>query len=238
MIRIAIVEDEKEYQEMFLEYVERYAKERALEIETDVFSDGLDLTEEYSASYQGILLDIKMKHQDGISAAHKIREHDNEVVIMFITTLAQYAIHGYEVGAIDYVLKPVEYEKFAVRFSKLIKRIEQRSNEYLLLKAENGTDKVLLKHIKYMEVNHHTLNICAEDVITQKEKKYSIRKSISAMEKELANAGFARCDQSVLVNVRAISSIKKDTVIIGDKTFPISRSKRKPFLNAVASFTI
>ena len=143
--RVAIVEDETQYQEMFKAYVEKYATDKNLDIRIDIFRDGLDITENYEPKWDIILLDIKMQQQDGMSAAHIIREHDSKVLIMFITTLSQYAINGYEVGAMDYVLKPVEYEKFAFRFDRLIGNVKNTEDEYLMPYAE-GTTFSLFSH--------------------------------------------------------------------------------------------
>ncbi|MCR5101215.1 MAG: response regulator, partial [Butyrivibrio sp.] len=133
MYKIAIVEDEIQYQKMFESYINKYSKEKGEPISISIFNDGLEITENYEPSWDAILLDIRMKNQDGMSAAHVIREHDKDVAIMFITTLAQYAINGYEVGALDYVLKPVEYDKFAMRFERLLGSIKKDDREYMML---------------------------------------------------------------------------------------------------------
>ena len=65
--------------------------------------------ENYSGDFDIILMDIQMKYMDGMTAAEQIRKLDSEVIIMFITNMTQYAIRGYEVDALDYVVKPVEY---------------------------------------------------------------------------------------------------------------------------------
>ncbi len=205
MYRIAIVEDEKEYQDMFRTYIERYGAEKGEHFSIEIFGDGLDITEGYSAGWDAILLDILMKNQDGMSAARIIREHDNDVAIMFITTLAQYAIYGYEVGAMDYVLKPVEYEKFAMRFERLIGNIDKGCKEYMLLPSEDGKDRVDISRIKFIEVEHHDLFIYVD--AGEKEKQYVIRKSITAMEKELEGKSFVRCDNSSIVNLSYVTDI-------------------------------
>ena len=231
--RVAIVEDETQYQKMFKAYVEKYATDKNLDIRIDIFRDGLDITENYEPKWDIILLDIKMQQQDGMSAAHIIREHDSKVLIMFITTLSQYAINGYEVGAMDYVLKPVEYEKFAFRFDRLIGNVKNTEDEYLMLPSEDGKDRVYVSEIKYITVDHHNLEIYIQDK-QGRLKEYVIRKSISAMENDLKDKGFFRCDHSTIVNIKAIDKVQKDTVMIGEKMLPISRSRKKAFLEAIA----
>lgn len=109
MIHIAIVEDEKSYIKQLTEYIDRFSREFSQEIKLSVFTDGDEILEKYTADYDIILLDIQMRFIDGMTAAEKIREMDKSVVIMFITNMTSYAVKGYEVDALDYMVKPVEY---------------------------------------------------------------------------------------------------------------------------------
>lgn len=109
MIRIAIVEDETVYKEQLIEYLKEFEQERSETLKIDTFSDGDEIVENYQAQFDIILMDIQMNFMDGMSAAEEIRKIDSEVVIIFITNLAQYAIKGYEVDALDYILKPISY---------------------------------------------------------------------------------------------------------------------------------
>ena len=108
MIRIAVVEDEELYAEQLQNYISKYAEERKKQIKVTWFQDGEDIVSGYKGEYDIILLDIQMRFMDGMTAAEKIRELDSEVVLMFITNMIQYAVRGYEVDAMDYVVKPVE----------------------------------------------------------------------------------------------------------------------------------
>mgnify|MGYP000060856764 FL=1 len=113
MIRVAIVEDDAEVQGVLQEYVRRYTRQYGTEFEVTVFADGVDILEDYRAVYDIIFLDVEMKHLDGMTTAERIRQMDADVILIFITNMAQYAIRGYSVGALDYVLKPVPYFAFA-----------------------------------------------------------------------------------------------------------------------------
>ena len=115
MIRVAIVEDDAEVQGVLQEYVRRYTRQYGTEFEVTLFADGVDILDDYRAVYDIIFLDVEMKHLDGMTTAERIRQMDAEVILIFITNMAQYAIRGYSVGALDYVLKPVPY--FAFRSS-------------------------------------------------------------------------------------------------------------------------
>ena len=113
MVKIAIVEDERAYQEQFFAYVKKYEAESGERMEISIFSDGYEIVEKYNASYDIIFLDIQLVVMDGMETAKKIRKLDENVILIFITNMAQYAIQGYEVNALDYVLKPVSYFAFS-----------------------------------------------------------------------------------------------------------------------------
>ena len=83
-------------------------------------------------------MDIEMRFMDGMTAAEKIREHDSEVVIIFITNMPQYAIKGYLVDALDYVLKPVSYFAFSQRIDRALVRMKKRDRKYLTIAVKGG----------------------------------------------------------------------------------------------------
>ena len=80
--------------------------------ELTTFEDGEEIVTDYRAAYDIILLDVQMRHMDGMAAAEAIRKADKDVILIFITNMAQFAIRGYAVDALDYVLKPVPYLPF------------------------------------------------------------------------------------------------------------------------------
>ena len=120
MLKIAIVEDERECQEALIEHLRKYEKEKNEAFIVRIFNDGIDILDDYSADYDLIFLDIHMKYQDGMTTAKRIREVDADAQIVFITALAQYAIEGYKVNALDFILKPVVYEQLAMTMDKVL----------------------------------------------------------------------------------------------------------------------
>ena len=129
MIRVAIVEDDPVYQRQLRQYLERYEAERGQAFEILTFGSGQEIAYHYDASFDIILMDIEMGAVSGMEAAEIIRTMDQDVVIMFITNSPQYAIRGYAVEALDYVLKPIAYFAFAERLSRAIERIGHSGGE-------------------------------------------------------------------------------------------------------------
>ena len=98
MTRIAIVEDEAAVREQLAGYVQRYTRQYGTQFEVTMFTDGVEILEDYRPVYDIIFLDVEMLHLDGMETARRIRELDSDVLLIFITNMAQYAIKGYAVG--------------------------------------------------------------------------------------------------------------------------------------------
>ena len=101
--------------------------------------------------YDIILLDVQMRRLDGMSAAESIRRIDPEVILIFITNMAQFAIRGYAVDALDYILKPVPYFAFSQQMQKAIDRVRKRQKVYLMVPVEGGLRRVDVNTIYYLE---------------------------------------------------------------------------------------
>ena len=123
MIRIAIVEDDDSYIRALTGYLEQYGEQHSLSFHTTIFHDGLDIVTDYKADYDIILMDIQMKHLDGMTTAEKIRKLDEDVSFIFITSTVSFAVQGYLVDALGYVVKPVSYLAFSQILGKAIKKV-------------------------------------------------------------------------------------------------------------------
>ena len=121
MYHIAIVEDEAEFREQLKTYLMQYQKEQDIPLKISVFTDGEEILRDYQPIYDIILFDIEMPKVNGMDAAEQVRLKDSDVVLMFITNMANYALRGYEVGALDFVMKPITYYTFSMRFTSSIR---------------------------------------------------------------------------------------------------------------------
>lgn len=233
MIRIAIVEDERDCQLSLAEYLGRFGNENDKKFDIVLFDDGMDITENYESRWDIIFMDIKMKHMDGMTAARKIREYDQAVIIIFITTMAKFAIKGYEVDALDFVLKPLKYPQFVDKMKKALSSLSRISeHKYLLLPIEDRKERVSTEQILFIEVKSHNLYIVTE------QGTYTMRYSISKLEKELTGYHFIRCNNSYLINLKNVTGVEKDIVMINENRIPISRTRKKQFLESLSNYLV
>ena len=224
IIRIAVVEDDEREIRKVTEYLERFRDENGLVLNIRSFRDGEDLAEDYRPEYDLILMDIQMRFMDGMTAAQKIREADPEVTLIFLTSMAGYAIKGYEVDALDYILKPVSYETFARKLKRAVERLDQDRGHHLVLAMKDGMLKLDVSRILYIESRGHQM------IYRTVDGEYETRGRMDDLEKELKPYGFFRSNRGYLVNMSRVAGVKDDCCLIGGDRLPISRQKKADFM--------
>lgn len=231
MIRIAIVEDEDIFAHQMEEYLLRYQQERNQCIRTTFFRDGDEIVERYSGDFDIIFMDIQMEFLDGMTAAELIRQMDPEVTLIFITNMTQYAIKGYSVGALDYVLKPITYFAFSQRLDKAISGLRKKEAHYIIISAAGHTRKLNTDHIYYIESQNHTLHFYTRN------GDFSAPYTMQQMERELASdRTFFRCNKGCLINLEYVDSIRDNCAIVNHVALPISRGKKRALMAALTEY--
>ncbi|MBR2046069.1 MAG: response regulator transcription factor [Agathobacter sp.] len=230
MIKIAIVEDEHAYAMQLQDYLHQYEKEAGEVFEISLFSDGDEIVNKYRPIYDIILMDVEMKFMDGMSAAEEIRKVDTEVVIMFITNMPQYAIRGYAVDALDYVLKPVSYFAFSQKLTRAISRMKKRETKTLSISIKGGTVRLDVANIMYIESQGHTL------IFHTAGANYETSGTMKDMEKELSNYDFFRGNKGYLINLAHVDSIKDGCAVVRGEQLLLSRARKKEFMETLTRY--
>ncbi len=228
MIRIAIVEDNMDDASRLKDYLKKYSQESQEKFDIQLFSDGEEIVENYIAIYDMIFLDIQMQNMDGMTTAKEIRKMDMEVVLIFITNMTQYAIRGYTVDALDYILKPVSYFAFSQRIERAIARIKKRKQHYVTISIKGGYQKLDISKIYYVECQGHKLIFSTADGVVD-----SVG-SMKNLEDELSELGFYRIHKGILVNFEYVDGIRDGCALVNDDLLLISRARKKGFLQALA----
>lgn len=230
MLKIAVAEDNQDDLKKLLGYLSQYQEEQQIEMAVDSFPDGVSILENYHSKWDIIFLDIEMPNIDGFHVAKEIRAMDTSVILIFITNMARYAIRGYEVEALDFVLKPISYEQFYMKMQKASTIAKLREQNYIFLSAKDGDVRIGINEIIYVEVINHHLHIITLD------GKFIVYSSLKSFEDQLPTKMFARCGQSYLINLHHVRKVGQAFVLVDQHTIPISRSKRKNFVQAVSDY--
>ena len=231
MYKIAIVEDEAEQSERLVTFLKNYAKKKDVEIQSVVFHNGIDFLTDYTAEFHAVFLDIQLPMMDGMSVAEKLREKDEDVIIVFVTNMAQLAIKGYKVSALDLLVKPVGEFEVSMELDKIMRRVKDTEDKYLYVNAQGGLTRILFSEIYYIEMLDHNITIHT------KKGELSYRGTLKSLSEKLDGRMFSRPNNSYIVNMSYIRGIQGDSIFIepNEQIF-FSRARKKPFLNDFTLF--
>lgn len=228
----AVIEDDPSYTEYLKECLARYGAERMCTFQIRTFSRAEAFLADGRIIDDMVFMDVDLGEgwMDGISAARALRERGSMAVLFFITNMPQYASSGYEVDAIDYCIKPINYNSLSVKLDKAVRTLGQRQGLPIRIKTREGFRVVSSSDILYVEVKGHDLMFhTAREVISS----YG---GLGERERELQGREFARCSASALVNLRCVTGLHGDEITVGAQRLKIGRSKKKEFLNRLNQY--
>ncbi len=230
MITIAVVEDSPKSMEQMKQFLERYRQEHDLEFQTSFYPDSVAFLEQYRPQYDIIFLDVVMPGIDGMETARRIRAQDADVILVFVTRMAQLALKGYEVQAMDFLVKPLNYDAFELRMGLLLERLPRQRPKSLLISTREGKWRIVIDRLIYVEVIKHKLYYHTKD------DTFETSGTMKEAEEQLEGCAFSRCDNSLLVNLRYVTWVGQTELTAGDCRLKISRPRRKQFLQELADY--
>lgn len=181
----------------------------------DEFSTGRELLSEFSeGKYAIIILDIEMKGLNGLETAEFLRDIDEKVIIIFLTSYEKFACQGYQVRAFRFILKNQPHSIYMKQLNDAIREY-YRNTRYVTASDGDKTEKLPTDDILYMEVFSHKI------LIHTKNGDYFTKGTLSEFESQLSELMFTRLDKSSLVNIANIDYIRKNEIILsnGDTLF-------------------
>ena len=227
-MNIAIVEDQKQDAELLTSFIKKYAAENGVTLKTERFPDGLDFLTNYKFRFDIVFMDIQMPFADGINISAKLREVDENIVLVFVTNMAQYAIKGYEVEASDFLVKPLTYTVFSHKFRRIYREAEKRRGAEIYVVTKSEMRRLNARDIDYVEViDHKCVYHIGSETIESWDTLAKIYESLSPFD-------FCYCNACYLVNLHHVEGVEKDMAVVGGARLKISRPKKKEFLRRLS----
>lgn len=217
MIRIVLCDDEKEQRAMLKNIITTQLDLKGLQYTLSEFDCGEALCQAIlKHDFDIIFLDIEMKALDGVATAKNIRLYNKKAVIIFVTAYSDFVFQGYEVRALNYILKPYKREKIVAILSSAIEQLKEEQDQFFAVESKGGTRKLNLSHTQYFFSDKRKVHgVTLAGTIEFYEK-------LDDLEKQLPKF-FIRIHQRYLVNLNFISAIEKNNAVVGSENLPISR---------------
>ena len=232
MIKIAIIEDDAAQEAELRAYLTKYFSElgRRISITSYAAADAfLAIFERHKFNMS--FMDIEMPGTNGMEASRLLRRKDEDVLLFFVTNLAQYALESYEVSAFDYVVKPVNYYNLALKMKRALRMLRNTEEHAMVINAADGQHVIQVSDIRYVEVMGH--NVTYHTVNGDYFVGYGSLKAIRA---ELEPHDFVLCDRSFLVNLKYVTGVNKSDLYVGNDVLKIAKSRRSAFMLALTKY--
>ncbi len=232
-MHIAICEDESVVLDFESSLVTQWAAGAGcpLELDTYISSEQFLFESEDKAPYDLLIFDIQMKNMNGMELAKKLRERGCDSVIIFVTGVPDYAIEGYEVGAVRYILKPVKPELLKELLDSVWKERQKKTEDFFVLGQGAELEKISFEKIIYIEARGHYVFMKGLDF--EREWKAGFAETAAAFE----GRGFFCLRRGLLVNLAHVERITRtDCILDGGETLPVARGVYKELNEAFIAF--
>lgn len=231
MYHLLSVEDDESQEETLRGHVERYARETGTELALDWRRSAFDLSE-LGGRYDLVFLDIDLPGISGMDAARELRRTDDGTQIVFVTNLAQYALRGYEVDALDFVVKPVAYYDFRLRMDRAVSTLARMGRRSVSVPTQGGVRVLLAGDVVAVDVRNHDVNYHLTDGST-----FTTRLTLKEAEAGLAGSTFVRVSHACLANMAHIDSIDGDCLHMSDgEELYFSRARKREGMAIIARY--
>lgn len=237
MYQVLIIEDEDDAARALEGCLDRYARECSLELDVTRLETAIQFVRSHR-TYDLVFMDIDLPGINGMEAAELMRSYDSRTPIVFVTNLAQYAVRGYEVNALDFIVKPVSYYSFSMRMDKAVRAMRRNRRSHLSVSTRSGIRVLPIADVVYVEtVNHDLVYHLADDDPDDPDGPLRVRGSLSRLEEELADGPFLRISSGCLVNMDHIRSMQAGTLRMSDgSTLYASRARKRAALETFADY--
>lgn len=232
MYRILIVEDTPAEADRLSAFLSRYASETGEVFSLERLTNAVEFLERRPRA-DLIFMDIQMPGINGMEAAEILRGYDEETPLVFVTNLAQYAVEGYAVDALDFVVKPITYDALHPRMDRALRVMRRKTGATIALPSSEGERIVAERDICYVDMLRHDLYYH----LAHEPEPLRLRGSMKVAEEQLAPHGFLRISSGCLINMAQVKLVRQGSVVLSDGTeLFFSRARKKPCLEALANY--
>lgn len=237
MYHIAICDDMPEESAKLESLLREYEQKHSLKFSIEVFSNGFIFIDEIISKrhFNLCFLDIFMPGFSGLDTAKELRTMDKEIQLIFCTTATQYALDGYGVQAVNYLVKPVKKEKLFTAMDQVLKNYSQDKEQVLWLQTATGLQKVTHSQIYYIEPEGN----CSRLVLGDDDFLFC-RLSFSELCETLTKyPNFALISRSILLNYDTVQGLDGNNFLLGlQKPVTIPRRKKKEVTQAFLDYSL
>ena len=180
MLKLAVCDDEKVFRSDLKRILATELELCGIDYHITEFASGEALIAGLEKTdCQLLFLDIEMKGMDGVAAARKLREMKRQMEIIFVTSYADFVFQGYEVRALNYILKPYEPERIAAVLHTALEALDIEAEKYYVIEQKGGSIRVPLSTVKYFSSDRRTVHAVTTD------REYTFYEKLSDLEAEL-----------------------------------------------------
>lgn len=235
-ILVVVLEDEEKDCARLKSHIKRYSQEHSVDIEIVTFQNGLDLLKNYSGDFDILFVDIEIPGMDGMKVSEKVRQIDALIPIIITTNMAQYAIKGYEVDALGFIVKPLPFSMLSYYLARALTKCQRnkklKQNSVITITTASGSMKQLyVDEIRYVvkEKNYIVYDLRSGEQIKE-------RGTMKDIIPRFENTTLKQCTSGCLINLRYIEQKVGNEVYLSDTVFSIAMPFRKTFTKELMDY--
>ena len=224
-MRIAVCDDEQLQVKINVTSIRKWAKNREIDVNIDTFASAEAFLFHWSEGlpYDLAVFDIQMKNMTGVELAKMIRKTDHNLSIVFITGLMEHVLEGYDVSAINYLVKPYPEPELFKTLDKALAVFMEIEQGALLVPQEGKLIRLPYAEILYMEIQGHYF-----DISTKTKGRFRMKKQMAEMLEIIDADLFIQCHRSFIVNVSLIDQIRGNEIILRTNDYvPLSQANAR-----------
>lgn len=230
VVSVALVEDMAFDRKVLRDCLDQYSRETGTLFSVTEYGDGESFLRDGAEAPDLIFMDIVMDKLDGLTTARRLRQTNDKSMLIFVTSMLQYAVQGYSVDAADFLVKPVSYPVFKLCMDRVLRKRKRDAPVRLSFSNREGDWSVPASELCYIESLDHRI------YVHTLERTIPVDGTLAAAEKQLAALSFFRCHVSYLVNLAYVERVSGNDVWVHGDRLAISRYRRKEFLDAWAAW--